>query len=116
MSVIFWTVEELATVSVYLAPQGLNYGGQQVAEELAAVSVANVAEFVETYGDRQGSPVPHTAQEIRLAAALQSGNPKEALQTLTLLGSNVLTVDPVVRLRAFEALGFLLTQALRRAA
>jgi hypothetical protein len=111
MSVIVWSPEELGNVARFLAPTGDAFG--VACKLLAAVSRANVAEFVETYAQRHGTPEAATEQEIREGAP-GNANRTQAIHTLELLDYNAQTNDSALRAEATGALAHLLTLAVRR--
>jgi hypothetical protein len=111
MSVISWGVGELANVVQFLAQRNRLYSVEAIAERLAVVSLANVAEFVDNYGTRQGTPQPLTAVEIEAARPMRA-NAESALGTLRLLDYNALCEDVILRGEALEAIAWLLKLAL----
>ena len=71
MSVIFFTVGELGNIARVLAPGASDCDRRSFifySEQLAIISQANAAAYIETYEDRHGTPEPHSAEAIREAA------------------------------------------------
>jgi hypothetical protein len=104
MSVINWSAEELGNVARYLGGTGAPL--REMAVQLAVVSRANVEEFIATYQDRHGTPVPHTADEIAAAAPLAT-DAEDALSTLGLLGYNAHATTPALRVEVARAIAIM---------
>ena len=114
MSVRLWDAEDLGNVARFLVDVRDIYGAlPQIRKHLATVSRANVAEFMETYQGRHGTPSPVTEQEI---AAWTPTKPDEqrARSVLALLSYNALTTDVELRTQAERALTYLLSRAMIR--
>jgi hypothetical protein len=114
MSVMLWSAETLGNVASFLSPkEDPCRSFPQVCKNLATVSAANVAEFMETYKGRHGTPSPLTALEIGESAP-EVADEKRARETLALLNYNALTADLELRAKATNALASLLSQAMIR--
>lgn len=114
MSVMLWDAEDLGNVARFLVDVRDIYGAlPQIREHLATVSRANVAEFMETYRGRHGTPKPVTPAEIATWTPTEPDE-QRARSTLALLSYNAMTADVELRAQAERALAFLLSRAMIR--